>query len=79
MPSDWPGYSMTYRYGKTLYKITVKKKEMASGGTHILKTVYVDGSRSPDGTITLLDDEREHTVRVLVLCRKADQGRETIP
>ncbi len=68
IPSDWPGYSMTYRHGKSSYHISV---ENPHGGTRCVQAVELDGSALPHHKVPLLDDGRKHEVRV-VMC--ADEG-----
>jgi cyclic beta-1,2-glucan synthetase len=65
VPRDWGEYAIEYRYGKSVYAITVRRAEGA--GT----SVTVDGTTSPDGTIALVDDGQRHEV---VVRRAAAQG-----
>lgn len=48
IPPSWPGFEVTYRYGKTLYRITVQN----------------DSRDLTENTIDLFDDGGEHTVTV---------------
>jgi cyclic beta-1,2-glucan synthetase len=60
-PSAWPGYSIEYRYGKSLYVITVKNEDgLTTGGFE----VTIDGSVSADRGIHLVDDGARHEVSV---------------
>lgn len=61
IPSDWPSYRMTYRYGETVYDIEVENPRGVSQGVH---AVTLDGADAPDGRIPLWDDGERHDVRV---------------
>jgi len=56
--ADWPEFKIHYRYGETLYHITVTRNEEAS--------VIVDGIEQDDKVITLVDDHLDHRVEVRV-------------
>jgi cyclic beta-1,2-glucan synthetase len=60
-PSYWSGYVIEYRYGQSLYVISVKNEDRISGGA---VEVMVDGSVSADGGIKLVDDGVRHEVSV---------------
>ena len=60
-PTSWSGYSIEYRYGKSVYVIEVKNPDGVSGE---VVEVTVDGTRSADGGIRLTDDGTRHTVSV---------------
>jgi cyclic beta-1,2-glucan synthetase len=62
LPSHWPGYTMTYRFGKSTYHITVENEEGASGAGR----VEMDGSTLRGGKIPLVDDGAEHQVKVVM-------------
>ena len=51
LPAHWPGFKLRYRYGETLYHITVVRGETGGLGP----TEHV---------ISLVDDRREHHVEV---------------
>jgi cellobiose phosphorylase len=57
LPNDWPGFSVDYIYGKTLYKITV------SCSTDKI-SIVLDGILVNGDTIALVDDEQIHQVQV---------------
>lgn len=59
LPDDWDGFSADYRYGNTLYKISVKRGE---GQGELL----LDDVVQPDQVFTLLDDGRVHSVNLKV-------------
>jgi cyclic beta-1,2-glucan synthetase len=60
-PSSWPGYVIEYRYGSTLYVISVKNE---NGGAEGAVEVTVDGKSIADGVIKLVDDGGRHEVSV---------------
>ncbi len=64
IPSNWPGYTMTYRHGETTYKIAVENKE---GGTCQVASVELDGTAAPNCKISLTNDGKEHHVRVVLV------------
>ena len=53
LPEDWPGFELTYRYGSTVYEITVNREQ---GGLEL------DGEAV--GFIPLEDTGRTHRVIV---------------
>ena len=54
IPAAWPGYTLTYRYGASVYTIEIKR-EGAAG-------LVVDGALQPGADIRLEDDGRPHAV-----------------
>ena len=60
----WPGYKVHYRFGKTMYHITVIQN---NGAGEI--SVMLDNVIQLDGSINLLDDGVEHQVEVKVFER----------
>ena len=58
IPSAWPGFSITYRFGKTVYEIEVARQDGEAG------EVTLDGVALIDGRIPLRDDGRRHHVCV---------------
>lgn len=61
IPAQWPGFSIFYRYGKSTYQINVDNPERTGRG---IAWIELDGKRLADGIIPLVDDEREHEVRI---------------
>ncbi|MEP7356144.1 MAG: glucoamylase family protein, partial [Anaerolineales bacterium] len=59
LPKDWPGFELTYRYGKTRYEIQV---ENGVGGK--VTVLELDGRKLTGVELALVDDGRPHTVRV---------------
>jgi cyclic beta-1,2-glucan synthetase len=67
IPEDWPGFEMTYRYGETIYQISVENPDGVNRG---VKQVELDGEMLPGDDIPLVDDAGRHTVRVLMVGRR---------
>lgn len=63
IPRTWPGFSMTYRYRDTVYRIDVKRSGSRPPGT---KRLFLDGKLILSGTVSLTNDRRPHTVRVVL-------------
>ena len=61
LPADWPGYSMVYRFGSTLYRIEVIQQVDGPA------SLSLDGVPLADTQIPLVDDGGEH--RVELRCR----------
>ncbi|HEY0199640.1 MAG TPA: glucoamylase family protein [Rhodanobacter sp.] len=58
LPADWDGFSMSYRYRSTWYRINVRQS--APG----IAAVWLDGKHQLDGLITLTDDRMEHSIEL---------------
>jgi cellobiose phosphorylase len=56
LPPHWPSARLDYRFQLTLYRINF----VHSGDAAV--TLRVDGCIQPDGTLALVDDERDHDV-----------------
>ncbi len=63
IPADWKSYQMHYRYRETFYNITVTR-------TETVPSVTVDGLVQSDGTVHLIDDQKEHLVQVTIEMRR---------
>lgn len=63
IPKGWSGYSVTYRYCGTTYKIDV---ENPSGVNRGVKQITLDGQLLEDGKIPLSDDGETHRVKVVL-------------
>jgi len=61
IPDEWNGFGIRYRYGKTIYHITVTR----TFSVHEIK-VIVDGVEQEEKTVPLVDDGKEHPVDVLI-------------
>lgn len=62
LPADWPGFTVRYRYGETLYRIAV----LQAGAAGQAVAVSVDGVAQPTAAMDLINDHREHQVEVRV-------------
>jgi cyclic beta-1,2-glucan synthetase len=61
IPTHWPSYALTYRYGATTYAIQVENPKGVSRG---VQQVTLDGEILADGVIPLRDDGQPHRVQV---------------
>jgi cyclic beta-1,2-glucan synthetase len=61
IPRDWPGFTITYRFGDTGYEIEVENKEKVNRG---VIEVRMDGEILPDGKIPLVNDGNNKKVTV---------------
>jgi len=62
LPAKWKEFKLHYRYRETTYHVTVTQTETADHKP----IVWVDGALQADGAITLVNDLREHAVRLIV-------------
>ncbi len=58
LPDGWPGFVLVYRYGKTRYRIEVKRNGKG------VSEVFVDGCRQEDEAVMLHDDGTLHEVEI---------------
>ena len=64
IPSNWPGYNISYQHENTRYEITVENPDGVSQG---IVTMELDGECQLNGSsITLQDDGQVHQVRVVL-------------
>ena len=64
IPRAWPGFTMTVRHRSTRYDIVVENPGHANRGVALLE---LDGEPQADHAgITLIDDQRAHSVRVVL-------------
>jgi cyclic beta-1,2-glucan synthetase len=63
IPGNWPGFKVDYRFGTAHYKISVENPEGVNRGVQqiLLNGIPLTGNRIP-----LIDDGRQHAVRVLL-------------
>ena len=61
VPTDWPEYSVVYRFGATEYAISVVDP---TGVQQRGAMIEIDGVRQPTDTIPLVDDGRRRIVVV---------------
>ena len=64
LPADWESFKIHYRYGETVYHITVMQAHNSSAAAVIVDNV--EQSDPADNAITLLDDHQEHSVEVRI-------------
>src|SRR3954454_1914730 len=62
-PTSWSGYTIAYRYGKSVYEIVVSKETGAPWGAVVLT---VDGRSVKGDAIPLVDDGERHMVNVSI-------------
>ncbi len=61
IPPDWTGFSIAYRYGSTTYRMEIANPRGVESGT---TEMHLDGRPLPDRMIPLIDDGRNHEVRI---------------
>lgn len=61
VPADWESYKIHYRFGSTVYHITIKCSGKANGNVTLM---MLDGNPCPSERIPLVDDRQEHFVEV---------------
>jgi cellobiose phosphorylase len=60
LPDDWPGYSLEYRYGRSMYQIEIVR---VAPHTDLIE-VRVDGVVQAGRSVPLKDDGRTHRVEM---------------
>jgi len=64
IPRDWPGFKVDYRFGTTLYKISVENPHHINQG---FRQVLLDENQLPANLIPLTEETGQlHQVRVLM-------------
>ena len=61
LPPAWPSYKIHYRFGQTVYHITITR--LAADGP-ASPQLSLDGKEIPGPTFPLYDDRQEHTVEL---------------
>jgi len=61
IPATWPGFSLCYRHGETIYNVAVENPD---GCEHGVAWVEMDGQRVRDGFIPLEQGLVKHQIRV---------------
>jgi cellobiose phosphorylase len=56
IPAEWPGYTLNYRFGGSMYTIAIERGGVAG--------LTVDGAMQSGGEIKLIDDGQPHTVEL---------------
>lgn len=72
LSADWPGFSMHYRFGESVFDIAVSRGPIDSGPADLLQ---VDGVTQADGVIRLVDDGARHAVTLVLGHPAPDAGR----
>ena len=62
LPTDWQGFTLHYRYRKTVYHIAILRRQKDDTGA----VLTVDGVPQRDTTLGLVDDRQEHIVEMRV-------------
>jgi cellobiose phosphorylase len=70
IPQRWDGFTITYRYDDTIYRIRVENPDGVNQG---VQQVTLDGKSLSDGAIPLDDDGAQHDVRVYMGVEKCDK------
>jgi cellobiose phosphorylase len=63
IPTGWPGYEVTYRFGSATYHVLVDNFAGAGRGVRL---VTADGEPVRSGTLRLRDDGQMHEVQVVL-------------
>jgi cyclic beta-1,2-glucan synthetase len=63
IPSEWPGFRATYRYGRSELEIVVENPRRLQSGVVELS---VDGKAEPSGSVALVDDGQRRRVRAVL-------------
>jgi cyclic beta-1,2-glucan synthetase len=63
IPTSWPGYSIVWRFGRTVYEISVSNPERRCRG---IAGAELDGTSVDPDAIPLVDDGGVHEVRLVV-------------
>jgi cellobiose phosphorylase len=60
VPSTWNSFKVRYRYGETVYHVTILQSQDVESESRIM----VDGVRQAEPYLTLVDDRKDHSVVV---------------
>jgi cellobiose phosphorylase len=63
IPTGWPAYEVTYRFGSATYHVRVDNSAGAGRG---IRSVTADGKPVRSGTVLLRDDGQTHDVQVVL-------------
>ena len=63
IPSAWPGYDITWRFGASTYQIVVTNPDRQCRG---VRSATLDGAPVDGGAIPLVDDGALHDVRIVL-------------
>jgi cellobiose phosphorylase len=63
IPGNWPGFRLTYRFGKSSYLVRVENPQGVNRG---VRQIVHDGIPQAENRIPLVDDGKQHEVHVLM-------------
>jgi cyclic beta-1,2-glucan synthetase len=63
IPASWPGFDISWRFGRTCYDISVVNPERRCKG---IAAAELDGVAVDARTIALVDDGEKHEVRLVM-------------
>jgi cyclic beta-1,2-glucan synthetase len=63
IPGTWPGFRLSYRFGKSIYLVQVENPQGVQRG---VRQIALDGISLTENKIPLIDDGNQHNVRVLM-------------
>ena len=66
LPPEWPGCTIHYRYRTTTYRIVVEQGDEPGPAPGTVLHASVDDAPCDNGTLSLVDDQRDHAARVVV-------------
>ena len=64
VPASWTSFKVHYRYYQTLYHLVYTQDPSRHGSIRLV----LDGQALPEGFLSLVNDQREHTLEVLFGC-----------
>jgi cellobiose phosphorylase len=67
IPNEWESFTIHYRYKETVYRIRFIQKP----GIADSKKITLDGVELPSNRVLLIDDQREHTIELMIPVRQA--------
>ena len=63
IPRQWPGFKVDYRFGTTLYRISVENPQGINRG---ISQILVDGNPLTGSLVPLVEDGQPHMVRIVL-------------
>jgi cellobiose phosphorylase len=63
IPPSWDGFQISYKFGKTIYRINVRNPKHVYQG---IKTIRMGGEILRDNSIPLVDDGHDHLVDIIM-------------
>jgi cellobiose phosphorylase len=72
LPLEWNSVKVHYRYGESMYHLTIQQHNV-TGET----TVTTDGVMQNGPTLELVDDQKEHDVLVVCYSKASIPGQAT--